>query len=472
MSKPIQLIDLSLTFSHKTCFENFQAEILPGSRIGVIGRNGSGKSTLLKMIYGSVLPSDGEIVKPNDCKISYVPQLIENDLTSSGGERFNHALTEALSQFPDVLLLDEPTNHLDQKNRNSLIRMLKNYEGTLLIVTHDPALLREAVDTLWHLDQGKISLFSGNYDDYQRTLHQTRASIEKQFLDLRKQEKAAHDSLMQEQARASKSRSKGKKSIDERKWPTIVSQAKATRGEETSGRKKKAIADHRAALSEHLQDVPFYETITPKFSISAHHVYQKTLIQIYDGSVAYGSSFPLLKNIHFSLAGGERIALTGDNGSGKSSFVKALLNDPGIKRTGTWLTPSLQEIGYLDQHYQTLSPEKTILESISVLCPAWPPSEVRKHLNDFLFRKNEEVNAKVSTLSGGEKARLSLAQIAAKTPALLVLDEMTNNLDLESKAHVIQVLKDYPGALIVISHDEDFLNKIEISRVARIPEDL
>ena len=107
-----------------------------------------------------------------------------------------------------------------------------------------------------------------------------------------------------------------------------------------------------------------------------------------------------------------------------------------------------------------------------MLCPAWPPSEVRKHLNDFLFRKNEEVNAKVSTLSGGEKARLSLAQIAAKTPALLVLDEMTNNLDLESKAHVIQVLKDYPGALIVISHDEDFLNKIEISRVARIPEDL
>lgn len=124
-----------------------------------------------------------------------------------------------------------------------------------------------------------------------------------------------------------------------------------------------------------------------------------------------------------------------------------------------------EDVGYLDQHYATLNPDKTVLETIEDLVPAWPHSETRRHLNDFLFRKNEEVNALVSTLSGGEKARLSLAQIAAKTLKLLILDEITNNLDLETKEHVVQVLKAYPSAMIVISHDVDFLTEIKIHEV-------
>jgi ATPase subunit of ABC transporter with duplicated ATPase domains len=122
----------------------------------------------------------------------------------------------------------------------------------------------------------------------------------------------------------------------------------------------------------------------------------------------------------------------------------------------------------LDQHYGTLSPEKTVLETIAELVPTWTHIEVRRHLNDFLFRKNEEVNSLVAQLSGGEKARLSLAQIAAKTPKLLILDEITNNLDLETKEHVAQVLRAYPGAMIIISHDADFLEGIGISEVVDV----
>lgn len=127
-----------------------------------------------------------------------------------------------------------------------------------------------------------------------------------------------------------------------------------------------------------------------------------------------------------------------------------------------------EDIGYLDQHYGTLNPDKTVLETIADLVPHLPHAEIRRHLNDFLFRKNEEVNALVSTLSGGEKARLSLAQIAAKTPKLLILDEITNNLDLETKEHVTQVLKAYPGAMIIISHEADFLEEIGISEVVDV----
>ncbi|MFN7038495.1 MAG: ATP-binding cassette domain-containing protein [Alphaproteobacteria bacterium] len=127
-----------------------------------------------------------------------------------------------------------------------------------------------------------------------------------------------------------------------------------------------------------------------------------------------------------------------------------------------------EDIGYLDQHYGALDQSKSVLEIISELVPNWSPAEVRRHLNNFLFRKNEEVNTLVSALSGGEKARLSMAQIAAYTPKLLILDEITNNLDLETREHVIQVLKSYPGAMIIISHDIDFLKEIRVDEIVDV----
>lgn len=162
------------------------------------------------------------------------------------------------------------------------------------------------------------------------------------------------------------------------------------------------------------------------------------------------------------------MAIIGDNGSGKSTLIKAILGDESVCKTGDWHVIKREDIGYLDQHYGTLNPDKTVLETISDLVPNWSHTEVRRHLNDFLFRKNEEVNAIVSILSGGEKARLSLAQIAAKTPKLLILDEITNNLDLETKEHVVQVIKAYPGAMIIISHEADFLEEIGISEVVDV----
>ena len=189
------------------------------------------------------------------------------------------------------------------------------------------------------------------------------------------------------------------------------------------------------------------------------------VIQISGASVGYFEGQLSLSGISLSLQSGERMAITGDNGSGKSTLIKAILDDESIYKTGDWHAIKREDIGYLDQHYSTLHPDKTVLETIADLVPHLPHTEIRRHLNDFLFRKNEEVNTLVSTLSGGEKARLSLAQIAAKTPKLLILDEITNNLDLETKEHVAQVLKAYPGAIIVISHEADFLEEIGINEV-------
>jgi len=463
MHKPIQFKNISFTFPHKICFEDFSAKIFYGSRIAIIGKNGSGKSTLLKIIQGIAEPTSGEITVPNDVVSGYVPQVIEDFNYLSGGQRLNKVLTEALSLSPNLLLLDEPTNHLDANNRKSLMRMLDSYTGTLIIVSHDIELLRHSIDTLWHIDNGRINVFSGNYDDYLKEIHIKRASLEQELSRLDKQKKNMHQDLMKEQARAAKSRTKGEKSIHQHKWASIVGKAKARKAEETSGRKSLDISYKKAELNDKLSTLRLPEIIKPKFSLSSADVGNRVLVSITDSSVGYEGNEVILYDINLSIATDDHIAIMGDNGSGKSTLVKAILGNSEIIKSGNWHVPKPQDIGYLDQHYGTLDPNKSVLETIQELVPTWTHAEARRHLNDFLFRKNEEVNAFVSTLSGGEKVRLTLAQIAAKTPRLLILDEITNNLDLETREYVIQVLQKYPGAMILISHDMDLLNAIMIN---------
>jgi ATPase subunit of ABC transporter with duplicated ATPase domains len=229
-----------------------------------------------------------------DMVAGYVPQVIIDHTDLSGGQRLNKAVTEALSLDPNVLLLDEPTNHLDSSNKKSLMRMLQNHPGTLIMVSHDKELLRQCIDTLWHIDNGKIHIFSGNYDDYMREIKLKRASIEGELELLNRKSKVMHNKLMQEQQRAAKSKAKGQKSIDQRKWPTVVSNAKAGRAEETSGRKKSAIDKRKSDLTESLSDLRLPEIIIPKFSIEVCNAARGMVVQISGASVGYFEGQPIL----------------------------------------------------------------------------------------------------------------------------------------------------------------------------------
>lgn len=463
MTVTIQIQELGISFAHKTCFENFSTQVNYGDRIAIIGQNGSGKSTLIKVLQNQFEPTSGKIQISKDVIIGYVPQVIYEFESLSGGQRLNQALTKALSTSPNVLLLDEPTNHLDYSNRKSLMRMLNNYSGTLIAVSHDVEFLQNCVDTLWHIDNGKIHVFSGNYNDYMREVKLKRTAIEQDLSHLDRQKKDAHQALMKEQERAKKSDLRGQKSIRERKWPTIVSDEKARRAVKTSGKKKKAIRDQRDDLLEKLASLRLPEVLTPKFSLKAADMNDRILVSITDGCVSYKDGEIIVQNINLSLNSKSRIALQGDNGSGKSTLLKAILGDQSVIKSGNWHVP--QEIGYLDQHYSTLSLKRSVLETIAELAPTWNHAEIRKHLNDFLFRKNEEVNAKINQLSGGEKLRLSLAQIAAKTQKFLILDEITNNVDLPTKNHVMEFLNTYPGGYIIVCHDNAFLEKLYLNEV-------
>jgi ATPase subunit of ABC transporter with duplicated ATPase domains len=266
MHRPIHLQALSLSFPHKTCFEGLSTHIHYGQRIAIIGRNGSGKSTLLRIIQGLVEPSEGKIHRPDDAIYGYIPQVIETYDTLSGGQRFNAHLTQVLTQGANVLCLDEPTNHLDLRNRQSLMRLLKNFPGTLIIVSHDVELLRTCVDDIWHIDAGQILCFSGSYDAYTYTHQKQREALESKLSRLDQDKKQTHLDLMREQARAKKRKIQGEKKYKDEK---LELRAKQAQGAITTGRNKQTIRETKEQILNSLQDFRLPEIIKPKFNLVA-----------------------------------------------------------------------------------------------------------------------------------------------------------------------------------------------------------
>ncbi len=460
----IHLNKIELSFPHKTCFSNFSASIPFGSRIAIIGANGTGKSTLLKMIAG-VTPYEDFLALPTNAICGYVPQVISGTDALSGGGRFNAALSTALSKNPNILLLDEPTNHLDARNRKSLLRMLQSYTGTLIVVSHDLEVLRTCFKTFWAIDQGSIEKFSGVYDEYARQAYAKKNAIEQELSFLAKERRDLHEKRMREQERTAKSRAKGRSNVLNKKWMKSIGDLKGMKAEKAQGKKLSSIDHEKGDLLDRLSELRSPEIIKPKFAIASREGRERVVLQIAHGAVGYGFHEPVLRDINLLVLGNQKVAITGNNGSGKTTLVKAILGFDEIYRTGEWFVPKNEEIGYLDQHYESFDPDQSVFDVIASVAPHWNTVEIRSFLNDFLFRKNEEVSMQVKNLSGGEKARLSLAKIGAKPPKLLILDEVTNNLDLVTREHVIQVLQAYPGALLVISHDEDFLSRVGVEFV-------
>jgi len=462
MPKPIKLENISLTFNHKICFQNFSAVINYGDRIAVIGNNGSGKTALVKAIAGCANILEGEIYIPDGIITGYVPQTIESYPQLSGGQRFNKELSLALSKNPDLLILDEPTNHLDIYNRKSLMGMLERFKGALLIVSHDEELLNKNADILWHIEGGKIKIFNGKYRDYKINAALTKNSLEEEKKMLEREKKSAHKKLMKQQERASKSRKGGEKKREEAKWAPIAAGIKKSGAEVSAGKQKSEISQRRYDINERLKSLEISEEITPSFYLNSSSV--SFNLSVSQGSAGYENN-EVLSDINIAIAAGQKAALIGRNASGKTTLLRALTDDRNVLKNGVWIVPKKENIGYLDQHYSNLDFNKTVIEFISYIAPQWTNAQIRKHLNDFLFRKNEEVNEKIPLLSGGEKARISLAAIACRVPQLLILDEITNNLDLLTKEHIAQILSVYPGSLLLVSHEPEFIKKIGINDI-------
>ncbi len=453
----IQLKDITLTFGEKRIFTGINAIIHDGDRIAIIGPNGAGKSSLLRILAGQIKPTEGSVIIPSGLHTTFVAQHPDSQEPLSGGQQTFKQVTHALAHNTDLLLLDEPTNHLDSLHKKKIGELLDARQGTALIITHDVSLLRAWPTVLWIVEHGKLDVFYGSYDDYLREREIKYKQLHARKEQLKKEERAVALAKQQEQRRAAESKKKGEKKFQHEK---LARNTAKRRAEQTTSKIQSKLGEAQESIIAELSELHIPEAIQPHFDIAAIK-YNNDTLEIRNGTVGYGGTV-LVRDIALHVNPGERIALMGANGSGKSTLLKAMMRDSQVRTTGEWYLPPTQRIGYLDQFYSSIMRYKTPLDAIEQLMPRATHNELRVLLNRFLFRTNAEVNTPVTALSGGERVRLVLATIAAQSPSILLLDEITNNLDLASRAHVIEVLKEYPGTLIAVSHDREFLQRLHI----------
>lgn len=507
----LQINQLTKYYGAELILSNMKLEVQNRDRIALVGRNGAGKSTLLKIIAGQISYDGGELIRPKGITIGYLaqdtglestlsiwgemltvfsellekekdlrrleesmadPKVFENDAlyqkvlkeydelqisfkdqggyqfeadirsvlhglqfadydvstpisTLSGGQKTRLALGKLLLKKPDILILDEPTNHLDIETLSWLEQYLQGYHGAVLIVSHDRYFLDKVVNQVYEISRNAIKKFHGNFsaylvkkaEDYERDMKQ----YEKQQEEIEK----LRDFVQKNITRASTT--------------------------------KRAQSRRKQLEKMEFRDKPQGDEKSASFSFEIDRQSGNEVLNIHDLAIGYGNE-TVSSNIGIRITRGESIALVGPNGVGKSTLLKTLIGKlPPIK--GDFRFGTNVQVSYYDQEQAELVSNKRVLNELWDEHRLKPEKDIRTILGNFLF-SGDDVLKTVSTLSGGEKARLALAKMMMEKGNLLILDEPTNHLDIDSKMVLENALIDYPGTILFVSHDRYFINRI------------
>lgn len=508
----LQAHNISKSYGVQPILSNIQLEVRTGERVGLVGANGAGKSTLLKIIIGDLSYNEGQVMKAKEISMGYLaqssgldseltiwdemkkvfasllikeekirgleqqmsdPQVLQNqqaydklleeyalisedfkinggyqhealirnvlhglrfadkDYTDqisslSGGQKTRLALAKLLLQQPDVLILDEPTNYLDLETLAWLEQFLLSYPGGLLIVSHDRYFMDALVNVVYEIERTKATKYHGNYSKF---LDQKALDYEQELKIYKKQQKEIgklEDFVQRNLVRASTT--------------------------------KRAQSRRRTLEKMDRLDTPQGDLKSASFSFDVARQSGNDVLQVDGVAVGYTEQEPLSQNIKFQAYRGDSIAIVGPNGIGKTTLLKTIVGElPAL--AGNIKKGAQLSIAYYDQEQNKLRSDKRVLNEIWDDYPQMLEKEVRGLLGQFLF-SGDDVEKLVLDLSGGEKARLSLAKLMLLKANLLILDEPTNHLDIYSREILEQSLIDYPGTILFVSHDRYFLNRM------------
>ena len=433
--------NVSLAFGGPSVLENITLSVDRGLRAALTGRNGEGKSTLMKVMAGELEPDTGEIVRANNLKTVYVSQAVPADIPGddefnslSGGKRRRRILEEAFLAKPDILLLDEPTNHLDFDAIDWLEGMIRRLrDSAVIIVTHDRRFLKRVADKIFDLDRGELA---GWECDYQTFLK-------------RKAELLADEAVYWER--------KSKKLAEEEAWIRRGVKARTTRNEGRVAALMKLRAEFAARRGNTGSVSMRLDTATPG---------GESVLKIKGVSFSYpNSDREIIKDFTTTILRGERIGVLGLNGAGKTTLLNLLTGK--LKPTAGTITEGTNiKLAFFDQLRAEMKSELTVAENLAGDRDEVVVGGVRKHvysyLADFLF-SSERSRTPVKALSGGERARLMLAKLFLEPANLLVMDEPTNDLDVETLELLEEQLLAYKGTLLLVSHDREFLDNVVTS---------
>lgn len=515
-------LNLKLSFGNETIYDDASFEVKPGSHVGIVGVNGAGKTTLFKVILKEQELDSGEI-QLDGSRIGYLPQEIDLrdfnlsvldyiysarpierlhkeldkiyeeiaikgskeekkllkkaskiqsildtldeytaedellDLVSdmqiseevldrkveelSGGQKSKIAFAHLLFSNSETLLLDEPTNHLDSSTKGFVTNFLKNYKGSLFIISHDIDFLNSTVDKILFIDKvtHKIKLYDGNYSDFKKSYAKEKALKEARIVE-------------------------GERQIQ--KLEAIVKRAE--QASRTNHNLKRLGASRKIQLEKCLKNLETRDKVYNRVNIKIEPKREigKTPLEVNGLTFSYPNSRYLYRNLSFTLSKNEKFLIVGENGIGKSTLLKILM-DKLKPESGSITFSSKADISYYAQELEILDEEKNLLENISNV--EYSELEKRKALSNFLFY-GDDVFKIVKFLSPGEKARLALCKILLERSNLIILDEPTNHFDPETQSIIGENFKNYDGTLILVSHNPSFVEEIGITRMLTLPE--